>query len=103
MLAFDAAPIVTSNPCGVNGKQVLSRNREMAGECATGGRGVGRAPAPGGASEPQVRLAASCDRAFPHHDHERGTQLGRPIMRKLITTIALLALVDTSGGIAQTP
>src|SRR3979411_822248 len=32
---------------------------------------------------------------------ERGPQLGRPIMRKLITTIALLALVDTSVAIAQ--
>ena len=32
----------------------------------------------------------------------RGPQLGRPIMRKLITTIALLALVDTSVAIAQT-
>src|SRR5712675_1150725 len=32
----------------------------------------------------------------------RGPQIGRPIMRKLITTIALLALVDTSVAIAQT-
>ena len=32
----------------------------------------------------------------------QGAQLGRPIMRKLITTIALLALVDTSVAIAQT-
>jgi hypothetical protein len=31
-----------------------------------------------------------------------GPRLGRPIMRKLITTIALLALVDTSVAIAQT-
>jgi hypothetical protein len=29
-------------------------------------------------------------------------QLGRSIMRKLITTIALLALIDTSAAIAQT-
>jgi hypothetical protein len=29
-------------------------------------------------------------------------QLGRSIMRKLITTIALLALMDTSVAIAQT-
>ena len=36
MLQFDAAPIVTSNPFSVNGKQFLSRNREMLGECATG-------------------------------------------------------------------
>src|SRR5258705_12659862 len=32
---------------------------------------------------------------------ERGP-LGRSIMRKLITTIALLALIDTSAAIAQT-
>src|SRR4030088_78757 len=31
-----------------------------------------------------------------------GAQLGRPIMRRLIATIALLALVDTSVAIAQT-
>src|ERR1700738_2108623 len=31
-----------------------------------------------------------------------GSQLGRPIMRKLITTIALLALIDSSVAIAQT-
>src|SRR6202790_4507773 len=31
-----------------------------------------------------------------------GSQLGRSIMRKLITTIALLALIDTSVAIAQT-
>jgi hypothetical protein len=55
-----------------------------------------------GASKQNVRLAASCDRASPHHDRERGPQLGRPIMRKLITTIALLALVDSSAVIAQT-
>src|ERR1700686_3544197 len=29
-------------------------------------------------------------------------QLGRSIMRKLITTVALLALIDTSVAIAQT-
>src|SRR4029077_7147804 len=33
---------------------------------------------------------------------EREPQLGRSIMRKLITTIALLALIDTSAAIAQT-
>jgi hypothetical protein len=54
------------------------------------------------ASKQNVRPAASCDRASPHHDRERGTQLGRPNMRKLITTIALLALVDSSAAIAQT-
>jgi hypothetical protein len=32
----------------------------------------------------------------------RGPKLWKPIMRKLITTIALLALVDTSVAIAQT-
>jgi hypothetical protein len=32
----------------------------------------------------------------------RGPQLGRSILRKLITTIALLALIDTSVAIAQT-
>jgi hypothetical protein len=32
-----------------------------------------------------------------------GAPTRRPIMRKLITTIALLALVDTSAAIAQTP
>src|SRR5258708_32754257 len=31
-----------------------------------------------------------------------GPQLERPIMRKLITTIALLALVDSSAAIAPT-
>ena len=34
--------------------------------------------------------------------HEVGPQLARSIMRKLITTIALLALFDTSVAIAQT-
>jgi hypothetical protein len=29
MLQFDAAPVVTSNPFSVNGKQFVSRNREM--------------------------------------------------------------------------
>jgi hypothetical protein len=57
---------------------------------------------PSGASEQNVRLAASCDRASPHQDRERGPQFGRLIMRKLITTIALLALVDSSAAIAQT-
>jgi hypothetical protein len=33
---------------------------------------------------------------------ERRSQLERFIMRKLITTIALLALIDTSAAIAQT-
>jgi hypothetical protein len=28
MLQFDAAPVVTSNPFCVNGKEVFSRNRE---------------------------------------------------------------------------
>jgi hypothetical protein len=32
----------------------------------------------------------------------RGPQLWKAIMRRLITTIALLALVDTSAAIAQT-
>jgi hypothetical protein len=32
----------------------------------------------------------------------KGPQIGRPIMRRLITTIALLALVGTSVAIAQT-
>ena len=32
----------------------------------------------------------------------QGVPLGRPIMRKFITTIALLAVVDTSVAIAQT-
>ena len=35
-------------------------------------------------------------------NRERGPQLGRPITRKLITTIALRALIDTSVAIAQT-
>jgi hypothetical protein len=38
---------------------------------------------------------------YAHHTVLRG-QIGRPIMRKLITTIALLALVDSSVAIAQT-
>ena len=37
-----------------------------------------------------------------YHESVEGAQLGRPIMRKLITTIALLALIDTSVAIAQT-
>jgi hypothetical protein len=32
MLQIDAAPAVTSNPFSVNGKQSLSRNREMLGD-----------------------------------------------------------------------
>src|ERR1700693_4983040 len=32
----------------------------------------------------------------------RWPQLGRSIMRKLITTIALLALIDTSAAVGQT-
>src|ERR1700737_2737065 len=55
-----------------------------------------------GASERNVRLAAPCDRASRYHDRDKGAQLGRPIMGKLVTTIALLALVDTSVAIAQT-
>jgi hypothetical protein len=47
-----------------------------------------------GASKQNVRLAASCDRASPHHDRERAPGLGSPMMRKLITTTALPALVD---------
>ena len=35
-------------------------------------------------------------------NRETGPQLERSIMRKLITTIALLALIDTSAAIAQT-
>jgi hypothetical protein len=38
----------------------------------------------------------------PTISRERGPQLVRSIMRKLITTIALLALIDTSVAIAQT-
>jgi hypothetical protein len=38
----------------------------------------------------------------PTINRERGPQLVRSIMRKLITTIALLALIDTSVAIAQT-
>jgi hypothetical protein len=34
MLQFDAAPVVTSNPFSVNGKQFVSRNREMLVEIA---------------------------------------------------------------------
>src|SRR3979490_2525633 len=41
------------------------------------------------------------DRASPHHDCDRGVTTRRPIMRKLITTIVLLALVDGSAAIAQ--
>ena len=37
-----------------------------------------------------------------HESLEGGPNSGRPIMRKLITTIALLALIDTSVAIAQT-
>jgi hypothetical protein len=38
----------------------------------------------------------------PRYHHRDGPQLWKPNMRKLITTIALLALVDTSVAIAQT-
>jgi hypothetical protein len=54
-----------------------------------------------GTSEQNVRLAAPCDRASRYH-HREGAPLWKPNMRKLITTIALLALVDTSVAIAQT-
>jgi hypothetical protein len=54
-----------------------------------------------GGSEQNVNLAAPCDRASRYH-HREGPQLWKPNMRKLITTIALLALVDTSMAIAQT-
>jgi hypothetical protein len=37
MRQFDAAPVVTSNPFSVNGKRLLSRNREMFGDRPTGG------------------------------------------------------------------
>jgi hypothetical protein len=40
--------------------------------------------------------------ATMNREREEGPQLERFIMRKLITTIALLALIDTSGAIAQT-
>src|SRR5258708_32411657 len=108
MLHFDAAPVVTSNPFSVNGKHLLSRhremlgdNREMLGDSPTGSArhrpwagalsaGVDRqAKRRAGASEQNVRRAAPCDRVSRSHDRERGAQLGRPIMRKLITTIAL--------------
>jgi hypothetical protein len=59
MLQFDDAPVVTSNPFSVNGKQLLSRNREML------------------TPKRNVRLAAPCDRASRHHNRE-GPQLGRP-------------------------
>ena len=52
-------------------------------------------------SEQNVRLAAPCDRASRYHDGCGGPQLWIPNMRKLITTISLLALVDTSVAIAQ--
>jgi hypothetical protein len=39
MLQFEAAPVVTSNPFSVNGKQFVSRNREMLGDM----RGTGAA------------------------------------------------------------
>jgi hypothetical protein len=55
-----------------------------------------------GGSEQNVRLAAPCDRASRYHDREGAAQLWKLNMRKLITTIALLALVDTSVAIAQT-
>jgi hypothetical protein len=38
----------------------------------------------------------------PRYHRRDGPQLWKPNMRKLITTIALLALVDTSVAIAQT-
>jgi hypothetical protein len=41
-------------------------------------------------------------RGSSDHDRERGAQLGRPTMRKLVTTVALLALVDSPAAIAQT-
>jgi hypothetical protein len=66
-----------------------------------GGMVKGRRATALGASEQNVRLAAPCDRASRYHDRE-GPQLWKPNMRKLITTIALLALVDTSVAIAQT-
>src|ERR1700704_627785 len=65
-------------------------------------RQTGRLSRVAPASQPNVRLAPPCGRASPLPLTMRGPQLGRPIMRKLITTIALLALVDTSAAIAQT-
>jgi hypothetical protein len=50
MLQFDAAPVVTSIPFCVNGKEFLSLNREMLGDVRRGrkasgsfGRGIGAA------------------------------------------------------------
>ncbi len=36
MLQFDAAPVATSNAFSVNGKQFLSRNREVLGDMRDG-------------------------------------------------------------------
>jgi hypothetical protein len=33
----------------------------------------------GGASKQNVKLAASCDRASPHHDRKRGPNPGHPL------------------------
>src|ERR1700730_5981788 len=83
MQQFDPAPVVTSNPFSVNDKQCFPRNREML------------------APKRNVRLSAPCDRASRHHNRE-GPQLGRPMKRKLVMPIELVALVDTSVAIAQT-
>src|SRR6202163_3242142 len=54
-----------------------------------------------GTSERKREVCALCSRVIPLPT-VKGPQLGRPIMRRLIATIALLALVDTSVAIAQT-
>ena len=40
MLQFGASPVVTSNRFSVNGRQLLSRNREMLGDMRDRGRGI---------------------------------------------------------------
>jgi hypothetical protein len=86
MLQCDAAPVVTSNRFSVNGKQLLSRIREMLGDVRDGAarhrarwmQGLSRqAERRAGACERNVRLAAPCDRASRYHDRE-GAPTGDP-------------------------
>jgi hypothetical protein len=65
MLQFNAAPVVTSNPLGVNRKPCISRNREPLGDRRDGGR-----EARARASQQNVRPAAPCDRARRYDDRK---------------------------------
>jgi hypothetical protein len=108
-------PLSKEKPAGVNRRaavRALTSPRlddARSPSCYLSADGRGRPPPQSfclrrprsGGSEQNVRLAAPCDRASRYHPRG-GDPLWKPNMRKLITTIAVLALVATSVAIAQT-